>query len=125
MKIATTFARTKNKIGYFAGIELESYFADSFNIDWDDSNNDVRYCKKMFGSAVEQEILNAYNLSIQLNERKHAFRIIGFVELPTDTEESAVRCATIKAAWIALGHDEKQVEFEFDGSWKAKINLDL
>jgi len=112
------FLKHKNGITSFAAIGLELLPLSEHRVSWP---SDLMMYEQLYADAVAEGINFAMQHHLSLEGKPASFLVSEFQELPVDTKFDAVRCAASVAAWKALGHEEDEVTFEFNGSWLAKL----
>jgi hypothetical protein len=114
MKASYRFFKHKNGISAFAEVGIESAPSTDFTVTW--AKNVVDY-ERNYEDAVREGIFQALQWHLDLGGGPAKFTISEFVELIVDTREDAVKCASAAAAWMALGHSETELVFDFDAAW--------
>jgi hypothetical protein len=114
MRASYKFFKHKNGISAFAEVGIESAPSPDFAVTW---AKDVATYERNYGNAVREGITQALRWHRDLGGGPAKFTISDFVELIVDTREDAVRCASAAAAWMALGHSETELAFDFEGTW--------
>jgi hypothetical protein len=110
------FIRHRNGISSFAEVGLEVVHGVAETVLW---SVEVASFMPIYGSAVSMGVGDALKWHMAGGGRSASFRVTSIVELLVDTKPDAIRCAATAAAWIALGHDEAQLSFEFDTNWSV------
>lgn len=122
MRATSKFFRHKNGLSAFAVVGVETTVASSSSlITW---LPEVAIHEREYRDVVANGIAIAFNAHRAKGGGPVSFQIVEFVELLVDTKDDAVQCAATAAAWMALGHDESEVTYEFDGRWHANLCLD-
>lgn len=112
------FFRVKNGICSFAQVSIECVPSDYLEIKW---APDVAGNERIYGNAVREGVSQALRCHQSLGGCAAKFSILALIELPVDTKDDAVVCASAAAAWAALGHPETDLVFTFNGTWNPSI----
>ena len=118
MKATYKFFKYKAGISSFAVVGLEAVSSSKTGVVW--LPELVEY-ERTYSNAVAGGVAAAMKHHMTRGGAPSSFIVTEFTELIVDTKEDAVCCAATVAAWKALGHDESEIVFEFDGHWKAKV----
>ena len=119
MKATYKFFKYKAGISSFAVVGLETVSSSETGVVW--STKLVEY-ERTYSDAVAEGVAAAMKHHITRGGAPSSFIVTEFTELIVDTKEDAVCCAATVAAWKALGHDESEIVFEFDGHKGADIS---
>src|SRR5215467_9475140 len=119
MNASYRFTKYKDGRGAFAEIGIESVPSSHFSVRLPDS---LAIYERVYGSAVYEGISQALRWHHDLEGSLATFTILRFVQLTVDTKEDAVRCASTTAAWMALGHSETELAYNFDGTWQVAMS---
>jgi hypothetical protein len=118
MKALYKFFRHRNRISAFAQVGVECTLSSMFSVKW---AANVAIYEQRYANAVLDGVSRALHWHCALGGSSAEFTIVGLVELQVDTKEDAVMCTATMAAWLALGHSETELVFEFDWEWHAGI----
>jgi hypothetical protein len=121
MRATSKFFRHRNGISSFAVVGVETAASSTRLITWLPA---VAIHEQEYRGAVANGIAIAFNAHRATGGGPVSFQIVELVELLVDTKEDAVQCAATAAAWMALGHGESEITYEFDGRWHASIFFD-
>ena len=114
------FCKQRGGLGAYAVVSVETIAGSAGFVEWAAA---AELFEKFYGVAVRQGIRDALDWHEAGGGTGSAFRVLEIQEFLVDTKPDAVRCAATMAAWKALGHEEAQIVFEFDGEWKAGRSL--
>src|SRR5262245_36658896 len=107
------FIRHKHRLSTFAAMSVD-VGAWTHTIAWSDQR---QLRRQEWREAVAAGIRRALDEHVGRGLTACGFVVQRVDVLLVDTGPDALRCAAAAAAWMALGHEESELRFEFDGSW--------
>ncbi len=112
------FLKTHNRLTFFAEVEIEARPTETFGVIW---GNDDPSSRRWLGEAIEQGIGAAHRCHGRSGGATASFRVTDLRVSNVDTTAGTAMAAATVAAWMALGHDESEISFSFDGDWSAHL----
>jgi hypothetical protein len=117
MATSYRFFRVKNGISSFAIVEVSSRPSTKYDVFWCTSALSL---KEIYAPAVEEGIKLAADEHQKRGGQPQIVEIESIVEVLSDTQPDAVRCAAALAAWKSWGYSETEVSVVFDrGVWNV------
>ncbi len=113
------FFRMRQGIASFAEMSVRAVPNDTMIIDWPKKLDPPM---STYADAITWGIALAYQQHQHFGGMPARIEVVEIVEVPVDTKADAVTCAAAVATWLALGHDESEIAFEFKGGWTVSFD---